>query len=106
MADRAVLRFVGSVIVGALVACTGAAQHDEVETAGAALEQIPAEALVVDRAASCPAPFDGSGPRPGANAGFVAGGQSRRFELLAPPSTFTGPRPILFAFHGTSENGA
>jgi poly(3-hydroxybutyrate) depolymerase len=52
----------------------------------------------------CPDGF--SGFTAGKNTGFAAGGQSRSFELLLPPSSFTGARPILFAFHGTTETGA
>ena len=65
------------------------------------------EPIDVDPATACPAAFEAaeSGPKAGTNAGFEAGGQSRKFELLVPPSSFTGPRPILFAFHGTTENG-
>lgn len=45
-------------------------------------------------------------PKAGPNTGFSVAGQDRAFELLLPPASFTGPRPILFAFHGTSETGA
>lgn len=56
--------------------------------------------------ADCPAPFDspGKGPAEGENKGFPVAGQDRTFTLLLPPASFTGPRPILFAFHGTTEN--
>jgi poly(3-hydroxybutyrate) depolymerase len=54
----------------------------------------------------CPAPFDASGPKEGANEGFSVGGQMRKFQLLLPPASFTGPRPILFGFHGTTENAS
>jgi len=60
-----------------------------------------------DPGAACPAPFEGAGngPKAGVNTGFSAGGQSRTFHLLLPPDSFTGPRPLLFAFHGTTETG-
>lgn len=57
-----------------------------------------------DPVKDCPDGFAGFSA--GKNTGFSAGGQSRSFELLLPPASFTGPRPILFAFHGTSETGA
>ncbi|MBX3212589.1 MAG: prolyl oligopeptidase family serine peptidase [Labilithrix sp.] len=57
-------------------------------------------------AAACPRPFDVSGPKAGLNEGFTAGGQARAFHLLLPPDSFTGPRPLLFAFHGTTETGS
>lgn len=73
------------------------------EDGGAGAEPIDAG----DPAAACPAPFDaaGSGPKAGVNEGFVAGGQARSFHLLLPAASFTGPRPLLFAFHGTTETG-
>ncbi|MBX3219760.1 MAG: alpha/beta fold hydrolase [Labilithrix sp.] len=58
-----------------------------------------------DPATACPAPYDAAGPKAGVNEGFSAGGQSRTFHLVLPPDSFTGPRPLLFAFHGTTENG-
>lgn len=77
---------------------------DEPEDKGAA---IPAVAIPATPAADCPATYDGPGRGPvaGTNSNFEAGGQSRRFQLLLPPPSFTGPRPILFAFHGTTETG-
>jgi poly(3-hydroxybutyrate) depolymerase len=65
----------------------------------------PVEQLPAEPASACPAPFDANKPVQGENVGFNVGGQSRRFQLLLPPASFTGPRPILFAYHGTSENG-
>lgn len=44
-------------------------------------------------------------PHEGANSGYEAGGQTRSFELLLPPASFTGPRPLFIAFHGTGETG-
>jgi poly(3-hydroxybutyrate) depolymerase len=73
---------------------------------GDAREDDHAEPLVVDRATACPARYVDHAPVAGDNAGFTAAGQSRKFHLLLPPSSFSGPRPILFAFHGTSENGS
>lgn len=62
--------------------------------------------LPADPAKDCPAPFNvkGQGPKAGSNTGFSAGGQTRSFTMLVPPSSFTGPRPVLFGFHGTTEN--
>jgi len=54
---------------------------------------------------ACPAPFDANKPVQGENVGFNVTGQARRFQLLLPPASFSGPRPVLFGFHGTSENG-
>ena len=68
---------------------------------------IAPEPIQVDPATACPAAFEGpgNGPKQGTNEGFEAGGQTRRFELLVPPASFSGPRPLLFAFHGTTESG-
>ncbi len=61
-----------------------------------------------DPAVACPAPYDapGHGPVAGTNSGFSAGGQKRSFELILPASSFTGPRPVFMAFHGTGEDAA
>ena len=66
------------------------------------------EPLTVEPATACPAAFTGSGkgPKAGANTGFSVAGQNRAFKLLVPPSSFTGPRPLFLAFHGTGETGA
>lgn len=37
---------------------------------------------------------------------FLSAGQSRSFDVLFPPASFAGPRPLLFAFHGTGLSGA
>jgi poly(3-hydroxybutyrate) depolymerase len=42
---------------------------------------------------------------PGSNSGFAAGGQSRSFYLALPPASFSGPRPLLFVWHGTGCTG-
>ena len=42
----------------------------------------------------------------GRHEGFNVGGQTRSFEVMLPPSSFSGPRPVLFAWHGTGETGA
>ncbi len=52
---------------------------------------------------ACPAGF--AAPAAGDNTGFTVANQARAFHMLVPPASFTGPRPILFAFHGTSETG-
>jgi poly(3-hydroxybutyrate) depolymerase len=66
------------------------------------------DVLTVDPATACPAAFTGSGkgPKAGANTGFSVAGQTRAFRLLVPPASFTGPRPLFLAFHGTGETGA
>lgn len=61
-------------------------------------------AIPADPKKDCPDGF--AGFTAGRNQGFSAGGQSRAFELHLPPASFTGPRPLLFAFHGTTETGA
>jgi poly(3-hydroxybutyrate) depolymerase len=77
------------------------------EGAGSPDGSTPSEPIEAEPEAACPAPYDaaGSGPKEGVNEGFTAGGQSRKFQLLLPPASFTGPRPLLVAFHGTTENG-
>lgn len=42
----------------------------------------------------------------GAHGGYVVDGQTRSFEVRLPDASFTGPRPVFFAFHGTGETGA
>lgn len=64
----------------------------------------PGTPIPGDPKKDCPDGFAGFSA--GKNTGFAAGGQSRAFELLRPPASFTGARPILFAFHGTTETGA
>jgi predicted esterase len=61
-----------------------------------------------DPTRDCPAPFDapGAAPKAGDNGGYVVSGQTRSFHLVLPSSNATGPRPLLLAFHGTTENGA
>jgi len=55
--------------------------------------------------ALCPAGYQ-SQLAAGQHSGFASGGQSRSFHLLLPSDTFTGPRPLLMAFHGTGLSGA
>lgn len=62
----------------------------------------PGPKIDANPATACPSGFV---PKAGTNKGFSVAGQQRSFELRLPPASFTGPRPILFAFHGTSENG-
>lgn len=101
----AAVRTIAFGLLGCVVGCssvsTGAEDAASAETAGG-----KHVAPAVEARAACPAPFDTNRPVAGENTGFVAGGQSRRFQLLLPPSSFTGPRPLVFAFHGTTENGA
>lgn len=109
--------FATLVCAASLVACSGDdaklsatpnATADGGSSDGATtIGEIPPEPIQAEPASACPAGFDGPNQAPvaGENSGFMAGGQSRRFHLLLPPATFTGPRPLLFAFHGTTENG-
>jgi poly(3-hydroxybutyrate) depolymerase len=76
-------------VVSSLVACSSA----EVERADRGSQ------AVTDPSSIC------AMPHAGANTGYQAGGQTRSFEFLLPPATFTGPRPLLVAFHGTGETG-
>lgn len=110
MATSPVARTVSAIVFGALAAGTallgGCAVGDEdVDATEDALTVTPGPALGGDPARECPAPFNARKPVPGGNSGFTVAGQSRAFQLLLPPASFTGPRPILFAFHGTTENG-
>lgn len=59
-----------------------------------------------DPSTACPAPYDTVAPHAGSNVDFLAGDQLRAFELILPPPQFTGPRPLLLAFHGTGQDGA
>lgn len=52
----------------------------------------------------CPAGFQ-TGMTAGHHTNFASGGQSRSFDIVLPPSSFSGPRPLLFAFHGTGLSG-
>jgi predicted esterase len=53
----------------------------------------------------CPVGFQ-MGIGAGHHVAFMSGGQSRSFDILLPPAKFTGPRPLLFSFHGTGLTGA
>jgi poly(3-hydroxybutyrate) depolymerase len=79
---------VGIALLSSMIACSSA--EERIDTAGQAAER-PISVCSL--------------PHAGANAGYQAGGQTRSFELLLPPASFTGPRPVLFAFHGTGETG-
>ncbi len=52
----------------------------------------------------CPAGFKTQLPS-GQHAGFSSAGQSRSFRLRLPSASFTGPRPLLFVWHGTGMSG-
>jgi poly(3-hydroxybutyrate) depolymerase len=65
---------------------------------------VPGEALVAEKS-SCPVGFTEE-LKAGRNTGFQSGGQARSFEVLLPPKYFSGPRPLLMAFHGTGLSGA
>lgn len=103
---RAASLFVSAALFGVTSLLGGCSvESEDAAVVEAALTITPGPALEADPARDCPAPFTSQKPVQGANRGFSVAGQSRAFELLLPPATFTGPRPILFAFHGTSENG-
>lgn len=74
-------------VLASLAACSSA----DVEDAGSESAAAPVSV--------CPA------PHAGANTSYPAGGQTRSFELYLPPPSFTGPRPLFVAFHGTGETG-
>lgn len=65
-----------------------------------------AEPLVRDPQAVCPTGYQTTQPQNGLNKAFVVDGQDRRFYLKLPDAeTFTGPRPVMFYFHGTGGKG-
>jgi poly(3-hydroxybutyrate) depolymerase len=66
----------------------------------------PPVVLPADPTTDCPAPYNqkGAAPKAGANGSYPVSGQTRTFTLMLPPASFTGPRPLLFGFHGTTEN--
>lgn len=78
--------------VGAVFIACSATDANEIATENAAAETTPAGAV-------CPTLTAGG------HSGFQVAGQARSFQILLPPATFTGPRPLLFAWHGTSESG-
>lgn len=80
----------GMVVVSSLVACSSADEHEASKNGAQA---------VTDPSTIC------AQPHAGANTGYQAGGQTRSFEMYLPPASFTGPRPLLVAFHGTGETG-
>lgn len=55
--------------------------------------------------AACPPGFQSS-LGAGQHSGFAAGGQTRSFYLALPAASFVGPRPLVWAFHGTGLSGA
>ncbi|MBX3229007.1 MAG: prolyl oligopeptidase family serine peptidase [Labilithrix sp.] len=81
-----------------LFACSAPAERELAQDVGANEPVGESSAAATDSA--CPT-F-----RAGAHEGFVVSGQARSFQVLLPPASFAGPRPILFAYHGTSESGA
>jgi poly(3-hydroxybutyrate) depolymerase len=66
---------------------------------------VPGPAIVSAKS-TCPSAYQTKAPIAGTNASFDVSGQSRTFTMWLPPASFTGPRPLLFAFHGTGGNGA
>ena len=64
------------------------------------------EPLVRDPQTACPTAYKTTAPMEGVNKGFVVDGQDRRFYLKLPnAATFSGPRPLMFYFHGTGGKG-
>lgn len=63
------------------------------------------EQMVADKVADCVGTYTTTAPKEGSNKNFSVAGQSRSFELLLPPSSFTGPRPLFVGFHGTNGSG-
>jgi predicted esterase len=91
-------RLIASLVVGlSMLACSSADVTDGVDTLSSGL---------VDPHSVCPAGYADAPPRSGTNKGYLAAEQLRDFDLILPPASFTGPRPVFFAFHGTSESGA
>lgn len=74
-----------------LVACS-TAQTDEIASESAASEATTATDV-------CPSLSQGG------HSGYEVAGQQRSFQVLLPPSSYSGPRPLLFAWHGTGETG-
>lgn len=61
---------------------------------------------LVSSLSTCPGTYATDKPIVGLNSNFVVEGQSRNFSLLLPPSSFTGPRPLMIGFNGTGGSGA
>lgn len=102
-------RLLGSLLLSAWPSF-GAGCGDDSEAAGGGAghspeELVPPEPLGGDPASACPAQYQDTSPVEGDNQGFEAAGQSRRFYLVGPDASFTGPRPLLVAFNGTAETG-
>lgn len=55
---------------------------------------------------ACPASFSSKALSSGQHKGFAVEGEPRSFHLLLPPGSSQEPRPLLVAFHGTTETGA
>jgi poly(3-hydroxybutyrate) depolymerase len=66
-------------------------------------EDVVPERLPAQAATDCPGAYATRAPAAGQNTGFAAAGQQRSFYLALPPGSFSGPRPLLFGWHGTSE---
>ncbi len=66
---------------------------------------VPPEPLGGDPMTACPADYAPAAPVAGDNQSFEVAGQSRRFHLIEPDASFTGPRPLFVAFNGTGETG-
>ena len=78
--------------VGAVLVACSTTDESEIAKENVAADTTPAPSV-------CPT------LSPGGHSGYAVGGQQRSFQVLLPSSSFTGPRPLLFAWHGTGESG-
>jgi poly(3-hydroxybutyrate) depolymerase len=85
------MRTLGLVALGLVFVACSAPQEAEVsqETGAAATARTTCPAMTAGR-----------------HEGFQVSSLTRSFEVLLPPASFTGPRPLLMAYHGTGESGA
>jgi poly(3-hydroxybutyrate) depolymerase len=77
--------------LGAVLVACSTTDASEIATENAAADTTPAPA------STCPALTAGG------HTGYAVGGLTRSFQVLLPSSSFTGPRPLMFAWHGTGE---
>src|SRR5688572_12052567 len=99
--SSAPMRTILSIMVVALVGCTVAQSPESMRSE----EALASPSRLLSDPSVCPDGYVQNKPRPGANGNYVVAGQTRSFELRLPPPSFTGPRPVFLAFHGTSESG-
>jgi poly(3-hydroxybutyrate) depolymerase len=89
---------------GGATAATDAASGARASTGATGAASSTGATLPAD-AGKCPAGFERA-ISAGHHTGFASGGQARTFDMLLPDAAFTGPRPLVFAFHGTGLSGA